>query len=66
MQEKDRPLTKGDLQTILDAIRNGNRDTDNKLDEMQEDLNQVKQDVDTIAKNTAHTRDRKGQLRKTA
>ena len=58
MNEQDRPLTRGDLQTILNAIRN----TDNKIDRIQDSLSQVKRDVNTIATNTGHTRDQKGQL----
>ena len=59
MTEKDRPLTKGDLQTILDAIRNGNRDIDNRLDSMENRLENVENDVETIASVFGFDRDPK-------
>ena len=66
----DKPLTKGDLQTILDHITSERRKGDNyvnqKLGEVNDRLDSIEDDVSTIAQNTGHKRDRKGQLRKSA
>lgn len=78
MNHQDRPLTKGDLQTILDHVTTERKNlenyvndrldnVENRLDTLQDDVSQLKRDVNTIAKNTGHYRDMKtGQLRKTA
>ena len=36
------------------------------VSQLKDDVNQLKRDVNTLAENTGHSRDKKGQLRKTA
>lgn len=60
--ESQKPMTQGHFQTL----RNMMRKQLNKMDNFQDQLSQVKRDVNTIAKNTGHERDAQGQLRKIA
>ena len=60
MHDKDAPMTQGQFQELRDMMRKQL----NKMDDFQDELNQVKRDVNTIARNTEHERDATGQLRK--
>ena len=46
MNDTDATATKGDIQTILNVMRR----IENKVDNLDDNLNQVKRDVNTIAK----------------
>ena len=61
-ENKDAPMTQGQFQ----ELRNLMHRQLNKMDDFEDSLNQVKRDINTIAKNTGHERDRRGQLKKTA
>ena len=60
--EPREPMTQGQFQTLRDLMYK----QINKMDNFENELRQVKRDVNTIAKNTGHMRDQQGQLRKTA
>ena len=61
-ENKDAPMTQGQFQ----ELRNLMHKQLNKMDDFEDSLTQVKRDINTIAKNTGHERDRRGQLKKTA
>ena len=60
--EEDAPMTQGQFQTLRNLMYRQL----NKMDSFENELRQVKRDVNTIAENTGHERDTHGQLRKTA
>lgn len=60
------PATKGEIRSLKQTILELHRETQQKLDVLIDDVNQLKRDVNTLAENTGHSRDKKGQLRKTA
>ena len=66
MNDTDAPATKGEIRALKQTILDLHRETHRKLDNLTNDMNQVKRDVNTIAENTGHTRDSKEQLRKSA
>ena len=59
-EKQDVPMTQGQFQTLRDLMHRQL----NKMDNFEDELRQVKRDVNTITKNTGHQRDAKGQLRK--
>lgn len=56
MNKEDRALK----QTILDL----HKETQRKLDDIQDDISQIKRDVKTLARGAGYERDTKDQLRK--
>ena len=60
--EQEAPMTQGQFQTLRNLMHRQL----SKMDDFQDELSQVKRDVNTIAKNTGHDRDAQGRLRKTA
>ena len=67
MKDEKAPMTQGQFQTLRDMMQRQLT----KMDDFEDDLNQIKRDVrqlkknvNTIAKNTEHARDADGQLRK--
>ena len=60
--KEDAPMTQGQFQELRDLMYKQL----NKMDNFEDQLHQVKRDINTIAKNTGHERDTRGQLRKSA
>ena len=60
------PLTKGDLQTILNHITRENRRNDNLINQLSEDVSQLKDDMSIIASILGLKRNQRGKLTKIA
>ena len=61
----DDNATSSEIRSLKQTILDLHRQTHRKLDTLIDDVSQLKRDVNTLAKNTEHTRDETtGQLRK--
>jgi hypothetical protein len=60
MKDKDAPMTQGQFQILHDLMKKVDRNVDN----FQNDMSQMKRDINTLAKGVDYERDTKGQLRK--